>query len=76
MILTANTAIQSRGRDKNLLQARNTKIIERFYYWFETQGKRIEIAYTNVGKEYFLASRTIENIIQANSELLDRLYKK
>jgi len=66
----------NRGRNPELLTKRNEALIKRFYYWFETKRTRIDDVYVILSREFFISSRTVENIVRDNSDLLDKLYIK
>ena len=60
-----------KGRDQELLEIRNIKILERFIYWTEEQRLRSDDAITILAKqefflakqEFFLAEQTIIKIL-------------
>ena len=53
-----------KGRDQELLESRNAKILERFVYWTEEQRLRSDDTITILAKqEFFLAEQTIIKIL-------------
>lgn len=46
----------SRGRNKQLIQARNEKIAQRWYYWTEKQRLRFDDALTILSRQEFFLS--------------------
>lgn len=55
---------KNKGRDQELLAARNAKIVERFIYWTEEQFLRSDKAITILSQqEFFLSEPRIIKII-------------
>ncbi len=55
----------SRGRNKELIELRNRKIAERWYYWTETQNLRFDRALTILSRqEFFLSEDRILAILR------------
>ncbi|MBR1839369.1 MAG: transposase [Prevotella sp.] len=48
----------SKGRDKNLVSARDRRIYERYYYWTEVQRLRFDDTITKLSNEEFYLSES------------------
>lgn len=58
-------ARMTRGRDKKLIEARNKKIFERYYYWSEVQRLRFDDTIAKLAyEEFFLSDQTILRIVK------------
>lgn len=56
---------RSGGRDKELIAARNAKILERFIYWTEDQMMRSDKAIVILSQqEFFLTEQTIMKVLR------------
>lgn len=54
-----------RGRNKELIKARNERIVQRWYYWTEKQRLRFDDALTILSKqEFFISEDRIMRIIR------------
>jgi hypothetical protein len=78
MLVTAPNFTTSRKQSIRTINTaqRNQKIVERFYFWFETKRTRIDDVYRIVASEFCLSPRTVEDIIARNGSWLDELYKR
>jgi hypothetical protein len=74
-VLTITQSTTKRNRSEYLLK-RNTDLVKRFYFWFETKRTRIDDVYIILGREFYLSPRTVEDLISKNGEILDSLYRK
>lgn len=55
----------SKGRDKNLVNTRNIRIYERYYYWTEVKRLRFDDALKKLStEEFFLSESRIMQIIR------------
>jgi hypothetical protein len=62
-----------KGRDPKRIRQRNIALIKRFYHLYEVKEIRIDRVITKLAnEEFFLAEKTIEQIIKHNHDLLDR----
>lgn len=58
-----------RGRDRRLVQRRNQKILDRYYYWTEMQRLRFDDALKQLAEnEFFLSEQRIWKIIKTSSK--------
>jgi len=66
-----------KGRNKDLIELRNKKLIERYYYWTEIKRRRFDDVLQILSRsEFFLAEKTILNIIQDNNDLFEEIRNK
>lgn len=57
------------GRDKRLIESRNRKIAERYYYWTEIQRLRFDDAIRQLSEnEFFLSEQRIMAILRYVAE--------
>ena len=55
----------SKGRDSKLIEARNRRLFERYFYWTEERRLRFDDALTILSKqEFFISEERIMNIIR------------
>lgn len=55
----------AKGRNKRLIENRNRKILERYYYWTETQRLRFDDAVKQLAEnEFFLSEQRIWRILR------------
>lgn len=55
----------AKGRDKKLIEARNKKIFERYYYWSEVQRLRFDDTIAKLAyEEFFLSDQTVLRIVK------------
>lgn len=54
-----------RGRDKGLIQRRNAKLVERYYYWTELKRLRFDDAVLILSRdEFFISEARVFRVIQ------------
>ena len=63
--LFCNFAIMAKGRNKQLIDERDKKLFERFYYWSEVQRLRFDDVIRKLSEEeFFLSEATTLRIIK------------
>ena len=63
--LFVNFADMSKGRDSKLIEARNRRLFERYFYWTEERRLRFDDALTLLSKqEFFISEERIMTIIR------------
>ena len=66
--------MKKKGRCHNLIQARDKKLIERFYYWSEIKRKRFDDVLEVLSKEeFFISTQRIQRILYAENAYLHNL---
>lgn len=60
-----NFVVMAKGRDKELIELRDNKLFERYYYWSEVQRLRFDDTIAKLAhEEFFLSEQTILRIIK------------
>jgi len=68
--------MSNRGRNTELIEARNRALVKRFYWWSEIKRRRYDDVLKILStQEFFITEQTVYRILQANSHLLDELMK-
>jgi hypothetical protein len=62
-----------RGRNLDLIKRRNTCLADRYYYYGHFTDKRFEAILDHLQAEFFLSTRTIRDIIDAQLPYLHEL---
>lgn len=66
-----------KGRDKRLIELRNRKLVERYYYWTEVQRRRFDdVLKILSSEEFFLSEQRIERLIRQEDNYLQELLEK
>jgi hypothetical protein len=66
-----------KGRSKELIQKRNKKIINRYFYFTEKKRMRFDDVLRILSEEeFFISEQRIELIIRENNEYLNELISK
>lgn len=65
-----------RGRNKDLVANRNECLLYRYYYYSKLQKLRYDEVLELMGREFFLANRSITDIIMSKSESLKIVFKE
>lgn len=68
-----NTNPKKLGRDEQLLADRNLLLLHRHYFHFKIKEKQYHRGLEALVDEFFLAERTIVNIVQDNTNVLKEL---
>lgn len=62
---SAATHMSNRGRNKDLITARNKKLIERYYYWTEIKRRRFDDVIKILSEqEFFISEYCVLGIIR------------
>ncbi len=70
MITFVQTEVMGRGRNKNLIDRRDEKLLLRYYYWTEVERLRFDDALQILSeKEFFLSEERIIKIIREKYDL-------
>ena len=67
---------EGRGRSDTLIKKRNEYLVCRYFYYVKIRRLQYFDALELVGKDTFLCQRTIQNILQYNSDILKEISKK
>lgn len=67
---------KGRGRNPSLIKDRDITLIVRYFYWSEIKRKRFDDVLEALGREFFLAEQTILNVLQANNELVNEVFRQ
>jgi len=63
-----------RGRSLELIEKRNKRLIERYYYWSEVKRRRLDDVFIILSQqEFFIHERTILEILRKNNDYLNSL---
>ncbi len=63
-----------KGRDKQLIERRNRKLVERYYYWTEVKRRRFDdVLETLSNEEFFISESRILVLLRENNEQLNEL---
>lgn len=66
-----------RGRNTNLLQSRNYKIVVRYYYWHDLMRiRRDDVIVKLSTEEFYLQPYTINCILRDNTNLIKQLRRE
>ncbi len=72
-----NEKVTRKGRNHELLQRRNRKLVERFQYWYNVKRLRYDEVLRLLSEdEFFISLSTVETLIRRNPEnvaYLDKL---
>lgn len=68
---------KTKGRDSELIQNRNQKLIERYYYWSEIKRRRHDDVLSILSnQEFFISEQRIMVLLRENQKQLDELFEK
>lgn len=66
-----------KGRDRRLIERRNRKVVERYYYWTEVRRLRFDDAVKQLAEnEFFLSEFMIWQILRKTPQAPDELKQK
>jgi hypothetical protein len=67
---------QRKGRSDKLNDNRNEALLARYYWYGRFTTNRYPIILTNLSREFYLSTRTIQDLIQEDYTILQRLKKE